>query len=226
MEDFPANSHKSRDDLRPDSPPRTGPSEEPIKRVERVTTGKVIRRKKPLGSRIKDVFLGADAASVGHYIWLDILVPAAKDMLVDMASQGAERLVFGEDNRFAPRRRSRGGATRVYTDYSRYSWGESSARRAPRDRPPSGHRAPRHDRVPAIDDVILESRAEAGEVVEKLYDILNRYDVVTVADFYATCGITAPYTDNNWGWTDLQGTGVRRVHEGYLVELPRVEPLK
>lgn len=219
-EDFPPNSHKMKKSLR-DEPEEIEAA--PEKKVEKVVEGKVIRRKKPLGKRFKEVFIGGDAQSVGQYVFFDILIPAAKDLAVDMASQGAERLFFGEDNyRRSSRSRNRHSATRIYHDYQRYS------SRDPRDRPPSPRESGRYSRRHLdTDDIILATRAEAEEVIDRMYDLLNRYEVVAVAELYELIGESGgPYTNSNWGWTDLRGTGIRRVREGYLLDLPRPEPLK
>ena len=86
------------------------------KKVEPVVTGKVRQRKKPLGRRISEMLTGDDAQSVGEYILLDVFIPATKAMLADAASQGAERLLFGE----VRRPRSTGTTYRPgYTSYNK-----------------------------------------------------------------------------------------------------------
>jgi len=77
-----------------------------------------------------------------------------------------------------------------------------------------------------FDEIYFESRHEADDVLGRLYDLLSQYDQATVGDFYELSGITESFTDQKWGWTDLQGSRVTRSRGGaYLVELPRPEPL-
>lgn len=71
----------------------------------------------------------------------------------------------------------------------------------------------------------MESRPEAETVLDNLYDILNKYDVVSVSDLYELVGITPQHTDQKWGWTTLQGAGVSRMRDGYLLNLPEPQPL-
>jgi hypothetical protein len=75
-EQFPSNSQQ---------PPKkaTEPRPKEKKRVEKVIEGEVVRRKKPLGKRFKELFAPQDTKSAGEYILLDILVPGAKDIVVD-----------------------------------------------------------------------------------------------------------------------------------------------
>ena len=77
-----------------------------------------------------------------------------------------------------------------------------------------------------FDGIILESRREAEEVIDRLGDLIDNYDAATVSDLYELVGITGSFTDDKWGWTDIRSAGIRRVREGYLLQLPRTEPLR
>ena len=59
----------------------------------------------------------------------------------------------------------------------------------------------------------------------EILDRVQKYDFATVADLYDMLGETGEYTDNRWGWTDLSKADVIRVHQGYLLDLPRPEPI-
>lgn len=215
VSEFPSNRHK---DSKPDSPKIKSKEE---KKVTRVTQGEVVRRKKPLGKRFAELFVGGSAKSAWSYVAFDVIVPAAKDMLADAVSQGVERMVFGET-----RSRSRSGRhpTSGYTNYSnRYS--------------PAPNRRPNVDDLPRhaisqrgraahdFDEIILATRVEAEEVLDRLYDIVSRYESATVLDLYELVGIPGNYTDDKWGWLEFPGAGVARVRGGYLLDLPKPEPL-
>jgi hypothetical protein len=79
----------------------------------------------------------------------------------------------------------------------------------------------RHD----FDEIVLESRTEAEEVIDRLFDLVSRYESATVADLYELVGLASSHTDHKWGWTDLRGAGVSRVRGGYLLDLPDPHPL-
>lgn len=209
--EFPGNSNISK--RKP-----TSPKNQP-KKIEKITTGEVIQRKKPLGKRFTETFVGGDARSVGSYILFDVLIPAAKDMVADAMSQGVEKMLFG-DIRSTSRRGSR---ARNNSPFGNVAYHRSNMAPAwERD-----HRAPTR-RARATHDfgeIILETRVEAEEVIERLFDLVDRYEVATVADLYELVGVTGQYTDANWGWADLRGANVARVRNGYLLELPRPEPV-
>lgn len=183
------------------------------KRVTRVTEGEVVRRKKPWHRRASEVFVGGDARGVWGYVMLDVLIPAAKDMISDAFSQGMERMLFGEA-RPRSRRDSRGG---THVPYNRYS---SSRREEPRRGDP-----PPPSRGRAFDEIILPSRAEAEEVLDQLFAVIDQYDSVTVGDLYGMCNLPGSFTDEKWGWYDLRSARVSRVRNGYLLDLPKPEPL-
>jgi len=76
-----------------------------------------------------------------------------------------------------------------------------------------------------FDEIILATRVEGEEVIERLFDLVSRYEAATVADLYELVGVSGNYTDDKWGWTDVRGSGVTRVRNGYLLDLPKPEPI-
>jgi hypothetical protein len=192
------------------------------KKVQRVTTGEVVRRKKPLGARLKDIFIGGSARSVWSYVAMDVLIPAAKDMVADAATQAVERTIFGESRRRVGTN-FRGG---TYTPYNRFSPASSNT-------PPwrAGQQDPREISKRArathnFDEIMLESRGEAEEVLDQLLEIISQYQAASVADLYTLIGVSAAYTDGKYGWSDLRGASVSHVRGGlYLLNLPKPVPL-
>lgn len=211
MDNYPSNSHKQKLE-------EPKPKKAEAKKVEKVISGEAVRRKKPLSKRFTETFVQGEAKGVGSYILFDVLVPAAKDTIADAFSQGIERMLFGEARSTSRRgHRPTGGG---YTSYNRYS---SKAPPWQREDRPSMSRRGRatHD----FDEIILATRVEAEEVIDRLFDLVSKYDTATVNDLYDLVGITGNYTDDKWGWVDIRGAGVTRVRNGYLLDLPRPEPL-
>ena len=191
----------------------------PERKVEKVISGEVQRRKKPLGKRITETFIQGEGRTVWSFVAYEVLVPAAKDMVADAFSQGVEKMLFGEA-RSTSRRGHRPSGSGGYMPYHRYG---SSSGPTRRDEPRNVSRRARanHD----FDEIILDTRAEAEEVVDRLFDLISRYESATVADLYELVGVTSNYPDDKWGWLDIRGATVTRVRNGYLLDLPRPEPL-
>ena len=206
MEEFPSNTRKPEK------------SEERTPRVEKVISGEVVTRKPPLGRRFKDTFVGGDRANVWEYVLLDVVVPAVKDMLVDAGQQAIEKMIFGETRPGSRRPGYRAGSTGSHFNYAGIS---KTSRPDPR-RDLSREARSNH----SFQDIIFEKRHQGEEVLDKMYELLEKYELVTVQDLYDACGVTSNFTDAKYGWDDLQGSRVDRTHGGYLLNLPRPEPVK
>lgn len=215
--EFPSNSRKAKDE---DAGPVKRVRE--VKKVERVANGTVVRRKRSLGKRFADNFAGDNAQGVWSYVLFDVMIPAVKDMVADASSTGIERMLFG-DSRSARSRGGRGGnGPTGNVSYNRYSSGPASRNSREESRSISRRSRASHD----FDEIILATRVEAEEVIDRLFELVSKYDSATVADLYDLVGIDGKFTDDRWGWSDLRGSGVSRVRNGYLLDLPKPEPLE
>jgi hypothetical protein len=214
MEAFPGNSKRL-----------TGGREKPPeKKVEKVITGEVVVRKKSVGKRFKDVFFGGDFKDSMRYTAADVILPRLRNLVLDAGFSALERMLFGGSSvsrrrptEYRPRTQYNAPISRIHDP------------RDPRpdrvmlpDQPPHLVRRSRRD----VSDFALYSREQAELVLERLVDIIDKYDVASVADFYELCGQPTSYIDNDWGWSYLNNVEVRQVREGYLIDLPPAEPIK
>lgn len=208
MDKFPSNSNRSKE---PDEPKEkvNGP----------VISGAVKRKKKPLGRKFKEAFIGGpDTKTVWNYVFMDVLIPAAKDVTIDAVTQGLERLIYGES--IIPNRRPRSASSSGNTvvNYNRMS---QPARPALESRARSFS-----TQSISLDDLVLETRYEADRVLNGMAELIERYGQASVNDLGELVGLTGEYTDEHWGWTDLTGSRISRSREGYLLVLPSPQSLK
>lgn len=203
---YASNSHKSKEI----------PEKVARPKLERVVTSDVLQPKKGLWRRITDAFSVEDIHAVGSYVVGDVVIPSLKTLIQDVVVQGIERSLFGEAR---PRSLGSGGMRTNYTSYNRMS--QPSPSRFDEPRTISRQARSNH----SFDEIILESRGEAEDVLGRLIDAIDQYDVVTVADLYDLVGLTSSFTDNKWGWNDLRSASIRRVRAGYRIELPRTMEL-
>jgi len=205
--DYKSNSNKSKEPAKP----------KVVKKIDRVVTGEVIVHKKTLGEKIKGIFIEADFKNVARYIVSDVLLPAARNTIVDASTKGIERMMYGET---AIRRRNLGAGPRVtYNAPVNRGYRESSS--VIPARVPGASSGPRH----SLNEFILTSREEADLVVERMNDIIDQFEVASVADLNDLVGFPTSYTDNKWGWIYLGDVQIRQVREGYLIDLPSPEPI-
>lgn len=217
MTDYAGNTNKDKE--------KKAKSEKVKPKIEKVVKGEVSTYKKPLGRKIKDIFIMADFRSVGKYLLYDIFIPEIRNMVADAGTKGIQRIIYGER---AIRRRDGIGSRISYTPYSspvQRGYGYRDARPVPLQsavadsiRRTSGQRR-------ETEPFVLSSREEADEVLEMMNNIIESYDVVSVADLNELVGAPTTYQDQNWGWTFLGDAQVRQIREGYLIELPEAEPI-
>lgn len=216
MEQLPGNSHRSQQKVS-DAPAKAEP-----KKIEKVVKGEVVTRKKPFFRRMADSFMVNRADVVGEVVFWDVLVPAAKNTIADAATSFVNRMMFGDNS---PRGRAPSIVGQVINQ-SVGAYGHAQQQQYAYNR--VGNPIPgapvisrvgraRHD----FKEIIIPTRVEADELVAQLLWHIEQYNAVTVADFYQMCGITPDYTDDKFGWTDIRGTGVLLVRDGFILDLPR-----
>lgn len=200
-EEYKSNSHRSKEGKTEALTDR--------KKVEKVVHGRVRTKPKSGVSKITDVFISEDAANVKSYIVMDVLVPAVKKAISDIVRDGIDMILYGESR---GRKSSLASGYVSYRDYSRSD---------DRDR----FRDSRSRSSYAHDDIILDSRGEAEEVLTRMDELIDTYGNVSVADLYDLVGKSSEYTDNKYGWTNIRNAEPIRVRDGYMLKLPKALPI-
>ena len=201
-ERFPSNSKKLK------RLNTEGPTDEP--KVKKIVKHRVIKKPKGFLDNLSEAFFGSDANSVMGYVLQDVLVPAAKNTLSEMVSTGIEMLLFGEAHSSNKRDKNRS-----YVSYGGF-FKDHDRQRGSNLNSGLRNRA-RHK----FDDLALGSRMEAQDVVDALVDLIENYEVATVADFYDLVGMESVFSDQKYGWNNLSRVDIRRTREGYVILLPK-----
>lgn len=202
-ERFPGNSYNSIATKKP----------APVKALEQVAKGREVVKKKKLG----DFLFASDIKSVFGYIFEDILIPAAKDMLSDLVGGAVNMMLFGDHK--GRRSESRDDRSRNYTDYSRYSGrkrDDENDRRPVRGKP-----------TDALKEIAFDYRDDAKRVLARLRDQIEDYDdhYATVNDYYQFAGSSSDYTKRKFGWYNLDDVEIVRTRDGFVVDLPKPQVL-
>ena len=206
VKNYEPNSYRSKNEQRVEA----AKTEE--KRAEKVVVGNVQMKKKSEIQKLADSFFAEDIPSLKNYVIKDVLVPAIKDALEDIVTNGIRMLLRGETG-------SRKSSSSTSTKVSYRSYYDSN-----RDEPRYSS-----SRVTSSSydygDFTFERISDAEEVLNTMFDILERYHRVRVADLYELMGLDCNYTDNKYGWTDLRDSEVYRVRGGYKLKLPKASPI-
>ena len=200
MDGYKPNSHKFKEEQKEST------SE---KKVEKVISGTAKSKKKNEIQKFADVFISEDVNNVKSYILLDVLIPAIKKAVSDIVTNGINMILYGESEKTKKNSTSSKISYRSYYDNDRkYSYNSSAVKR--------GY---------SYDDIILDNRGEAEDVLARIDELVATYGIASVADLYDLVGISGNYTDNKYGWTDVRSATVVRTRDGYLIKLPKVLPL-
>jgi hypothetical protein len=230
--DFPGNSNAARIvvEKTPEGETEKETSDEP-KKVEKVVAGRAIKRKKPLGTRVKDMFIN-DGGNFGGYLVEKVIVPRMKDMVLsiitqtaDGFAQGLEEKMFGSEGRARRTRPTNYGSGRQPVNYTRYSNPPSTTMRRDNYTRPPGTGYVRRSNM--VQDIIVETRDDGDIILTQMDTMIDRYGHATVGDFYGFAGERPVPTDEEWGWISLAGARVEKLNsEEFRIVMPRPHPIE
>lgn len=172
----------------------------PEKKIQKIVSGNVKTKKKNMIWKLANFLIPEDVENVKAYIVEDIVVPAVKDIILD-----AVRAFLGVNGK---RTNTSTESWRKYYNGSQHSSNASKVQ--------SGY---------YYDDIVLDSRGEAELVLEQLDELIEHYGIASVSDLNEMLGISGNFTDNKYGWTNIRSAQVVRIRDGYLLKMPRAQPL-
>ena len=195
------NSYKSKEEQKASSE----------KKIEKVVQGEVKTKKKSEIQKLGSIFISEDVNNVKDYILMDVLVPSIKNAIYELVTGSLDMIFFNGQGRLTKKSQS---STVSYSRY--YDQKRDADRGCSGTRPATGY---------DYNDIILETRGEAEDVLDRMSELIDTYGQVTVADLYDLVGITGNYTDNKYGWVNIRNAEPIRVRNGYLLKLPKAIPV-
>ena len=200
MEEYPNNSNKYKEF----SEEKNKKNIEPIQ-----LSGPVKRKKEGSFKRFVTSFISDDVDSTIGDIVPNVVVPGVQKLVYNTVNYFMELIFPGVTSN---KRSSSDSSSRIsYRSY--YDRTNEQAPSAP-------------SIVKGYDDIVLSTKGEAEEILDKLTEILSYYKIVSVADYYELLGIKHDYTLNDYGWDNLSSATIVHTRDGYMVKLPKVIPLK
>lgn len=197
MEEFPSNSHESKN-----------------KNLKPVVEGAKIKKKSDV-SKFADVFIADDISSVKNYVIVDVLVPAIKKAISDIVTNGIDIILYGENG--GPSHSKNSVTSKIsYTPYYKMSSNSQKEQSS----------APRQKTVYDYDDVLFPSKGAAEKFLSDMDSVIREYGVISLADYYDMAGVTSQYTTQKYGWSDLrEAKVVGTPRNGYTIKFPKPGPL-
>lgn len=177
-------------------------------KVEPIAGGAVIRKQSTVGKFFRGIIV-EDVKSVGAYILTDVIQPAFKKAISDTVVNAIDMLLYGKTGVTKP---TSNGPKISYGSY--YSGTVNRYASQPETRTQFQINSDAFD----ISSIGFTSRGAAMEALETMNDLLEIRQIVTVADLYDLAKLeTTNYMVNNYGWTSLKGSEVRRTSDGYYI---------
>lgn len=178
------------------------------------------QRSKERNEKKDRAFFKESAKDVGRYLVWDVLIPAFKDLVADIVKKGIDVALFGEES--SSRNSNKRLDNPSYISYGNYSKHRDRERRNGRrheDQAIRGHGK-------QVEDPWFESESKALDVRDQMVEIVDRYDMAFVADLYDLMDEPALHTDYKFGWYEFGDANVRRVRDGFVIDLPRVREME
>lgn len=209
MEEFKGNSYASK------NLEKQKESEERSRKNDIITT-KVSVKKQSEISKLKKNFFAEDASMVGQHIVSEVIIPGFQRLVTDIVKNGIDWLIYGSKG---TRRNNGVNNVSYYKYYDHYGGVNNGAPSIPI----SAYKKPS---VFSVNDVIFDDRGEAEAVLLRMIECIERYGMVSVADYYDMIGQKCAFTDQKYGWTNLANASVIRCQDGYSIHFPKVGPLE
>lgn len=185
-------------------------------KTEKVVVGKVVQKKPNFAKRFARGMVADDVTNVGDFVFTDVVMPAVRNLLYDIVSQGTHRVLFGTNSR------ARRGAYNAPGYAGPVSNLKTAYHRAREESVPAGPQMSRQEQATHnFDGLFLETQADAQEVLDQLQARVARYGSATVSDLYGYLGVTGSFADQRHGWTNLDDASVRHTRQGFTLDLPR-----
>lgn len=180
---------------------------------KKVVSGNTTVKKEGAFEKFAHSFMQEDAKTIGGFVWSDVVVPAIKTTIADVVKNTLDMLFWGKSGG----RTTNVPAGRVSYNSIYKSQQQSQARSTSQS-----------NKNYYYDDISFDSRNDAVKVLDAMREELAVYNTVSVAAFFDFAGRSrdGKYTDNKWGWTDLNTARVYPSSGRWYIELPKAIPLE
>ena len=199
INELPSNSNKSKQE-----------EQNQEKKFESVVKGKAEVKKKSELTKFANAFVSEDVYTVKNYIVVDVIIPALKDLISSIVTNGVNAWLYGSSSP-AKKKENRESYRAFYDNGKASKVTYASTTKSSYD----------------FDDIYFDSRADAENVLDEMNNALEKYKIVTVMDYYDMTGCrTGKYTDNKYGWKDISSARVERTGDGrFVIRLPKASPI-
>lgn len=165
-----------------------------------------VTKKETLRSKVMSTFIHEDRESVLEYAVMDVVVPMLKEAAMNLATGTLSMLFYGDASKASGKPNYSKVSTASYNNAGKRDYQGESNRSS-------------------TEGIILASRSDAVNVLNQMRDLITDYDRCTVADYYDLVGVSSNFTDNSFGWTNLDSAYISSTRGGFTIKLPTARRL-
>ena len=155
------------------------------------------------------------AETMEDYLVKDVAAPGLKNLLYSLVTKTLSFFLFHNSDKGSPSKSNVVGKVsyRQYYTSSNPAGTSNNSRSAASQ----GYLYP---------DTCYETRGDAEMVLETMRDVLDKYQVVTMADMFELSGLVTQPGDFKFGWTDLSSASIERLRDGtYTIKINKAKPI-
>lgn len=189
---------------------------------KQMAKGRPSRRTIP--EMLHDTFIKGDAHDVMSYVMNDVAIPAAKDTIVTMITNGANLLFKGTtDSGPSGYYRSNGAVGTSKVDYGKPYRQSSEKWSSSRDNNAPPWVEPSRSRMRYV-DVEFDTKEEAEDIRMAIYQDTVTYGMVPVRQLYEMAGLPWTSSDYDYGWSDVSSARIIPTrHKTWRLVMPAPE---
>ena len=172
----------------------------------------IARNNKSFGNKLLGLLISDDMKNLKERLVKDLIIPRIQNAILD----AGEMIFFGKLRRNSDsNQNSSYQSSASYTQYGRYYRNEDD-RREPSSPNPVNY-----------ENIVLKYRDDAERVVSSMRNVIRNEGSVTIADLYQFLRMkgVSSYVDEFWGWTDPGNIGIKKVYDGYLIDVAKAQYL-
>ena len=184
------------------------------KESKKIVTKAVKKKKKGLIERLVIGIIGPDGLpAVVAYLGREVVAPALKDLLVNSLKSGIDMLAYRNSGQ-PPVTHNTRTPVRPQTNYAANYQPSTQVAQAV---------SPKSMRT-MVEDYMIMDRGEAVRVIQQLTAAAEKFNTVSIADYYDLIDVESKYTDFNFGWDAglLSQAVLQPSNGGYIIKFPPV----
>lgn len=178
----------------------------------------LVRKRNNYKGGLMSALIKKDMSEVLRWLFYEKVIPGGKELFL-MALGNWLGVDMYDIFDFGGSDRRRGQIGSYQRAYDRINGRNRDRRREPEDR------GKRNSDKLDYHDIVLRYRPDAERVVDAMQDRIEQLGQVSVAELFEMIHEPSDYTDTAYGWTRTSDVDIRKVRDGWLIDVAEAKYL-